>query len=194
MDFTWVTTDDANAIQNSIVNAKGDLIGASANDTPAILSVGANGETLVADSSTATGLDWKTATEQYPWTTWTPTYTNFTIGNATVTARYQQIGKLVNVYFSVIWGTTTTFSGYPQITLPITAARAGYTTGNCYLQDTGTGAFTGSVLIEGTTFFQFALNGSAGAYTTAAFLAANTIPFTWTNTDQMIATFSYEAA
>jgi hypothetical protein len=56
MDFTWVTTDDANAIQNSIVNAKGDLIGASANDTPAILSVGANGETLVADSSTSTGL------------------------------------------------------------------------------------------------------------------------------------------
>jgi hypothetical protein len=56
MDFTWVTTDDANAIQNSIVNAKGDLIGASANDVPAILSVGNNGETLVADSSTSTGL------------------------------------------------------------------------------------------------------------------------------------------
>jgi hypothetical protein len=56
MDFTWVTSDDANAIQNSIVNAKGDLIGASANDTPAILSVGNNGETLVADSSTSTGL------------------------------------------------------------------------------------------------------------------------------------------
>jgi hypothetical protein len=56
MDFTWVTSDDANAIQNSIVNAKGDLIGASANDTPAILSVGSNGETLVADSSTSTGL------------------------------------------------------------------------------------------------------------------------------------------
>ena len=56
MDFVWVTSDDANAIQNSIVNAKGDLIGASANDTPAITSVGANGETLIADSSTSTGL------------------------------------------------------------------------------------------------------------------------------------------
>jgi hypothetical protein len=38
MDFTWVTTDDANAIQNSIVDAKGDLIAASANDTPARLA------------------------------------------------------------------------------------------------------------------------------------------------------------
>jgi hypothetical protein len=56
MDFKWVTSDDANAIQNSIVDAKGDLIAASANDTPARLAVGANGETLVADSSTSTGL------------------------------------------------------------------------------------------------------------------------------------------
>jgi hypothetical protein len=56
MDFKWVTSDDANAIQNSIVDAKGDLIAASANDTPARLAVGNNGETLVADSSTTTGL------------------------------------------------------------------------------------------------------------------------------------------
>ena len=56
LDYTWVTTDDANAIQNAIVDAKGDLIAASANDTPARLAVGNNGETLVADSSTSTGL------------------------------------------------------------------------------------------------------------------------------------------
>ena len=56
MDFTWVAQDDSNAIQNAIVDAKGDLIAASAADTPARLAVGANGETLVADSSTATGL------------------------------------------------------------------------------------------------------------------------------------------
>jgi hypothetical protein len=56
MDFTWVTTDDANAIQNSIVDAKGDLIAASANDTPVRLAVGNSGETLIVDSSTSTGL------------------------------------------------------------------------------------------------------------------------------------------
>ena len=56
MDFTWVTSDDANAIQNTIVDAKGDLIAASASDVPARLAVGNNGETLVADSSTSTGL------------------------------------------------------------------------------------------------------------------------------------------
>jgi hypothetical protein len=56
MDFSWVAQDDSNAIQNAIVDAKGDLIAASANDTPARLAVGNNGETLVADSSTSTGL------------------------------------------------------------------------------------------------------------------------------------------
>ena len=58
MDFTWVTTDDANAIQNSIVDAKGDLITATAADTPARLAVGTNGQVLTADSTAATGLAW----------------------------------------------------------------------------------------------------------------------------------------
>jgi hypothetical protein len=58
LDFTWVTTDDTNAIQNAIVDAKGDLIAASAADTPARLAVGNNGETLIADSTAATGLKW----------------------------------------------------------------------------------------------------------------------------------------
>jgi hypothetical protein len=59
MDFTWVDTDDTNAIQNAIVDAKGDLIAASAADTPARLAVGNNGESLFPDSSTSTGLRWQ---------------------------------------------------------------------------------------------------------------------------------------
>ena len=45
-------------IPESIIAAKGDLLTGTANDTPAVLSVGANGTTLVADSATATGLKW----------------------------------------------------------------------------------------------------------------------------------------
>jgi hypothetical protein len=58
LDYSWVTTDDANAIQNAIVDAKGDLIAATANDTPARLAVGANGTVLAADSTASTGLSY----------------------------------------------------------------------------------------------------------------------------------------
>ncbi len=47
------------AIPKSLVDAKGDLVSASADNTPAILTVGNNGETLLADSSTSTGLRWQ---------------------------------------------------------------------------------------------------------------------------------------
>ena len=62
LDFTWVAQDDSNAIQNAIVDAKGDIIAATAADTPARLAVGADNTVLTADSSTATGLKWATPT------------------------------------------------------------------------------------------------------------------------------------
>jgi hypothetical protein len=49
------------AIAKSIVDAKGDLIAATAADTVARLGVGANGTVLTADSAEATGLKWATA-------------------------------------------------------------------------------------------------------------------------------------
>jgi hypothetical protein len=63
MDFTWVTSDDANAIQNAIVDAKGDIIAASANDTPARLAVGTNDHRLVAASGETTGLKYVADTQ-----------------------------------------------------------------------------------------------------------------------------------
>ena len=58
MDFSWVT--DATGIPATIFDAKGDIIAATAADTAGRLAVGTNGQTLVANSSTSTGLEWQT--------------------------------------------------------------------------------------------------------------------------------------
>lgn len=49
------------AILKEIMDAKGDLISASAADTPVRLGVGTNGQVLSANSATATGLEWVAA-------------------------------------------------------------------------------------------------------------------------------------
>lgn len=49
------------AIPKSLVDAKGDLLAATADNTVARLAVGTNGQVLTADSTTATGLKWAAA-------------------------------------------------------------------------------------------------------------------------------------
>ena len=53
MDFSWVAVDPL-----TILDAKGDLISATAADTPARLAVGTNGHVLTADSTESTGIKW----------------------------------------------------------------------------------------------------------------------------------------
>ena len=54
LDFTWSSVDPL-----TILDAKGDLISATAADTPARLaSSGVNGDVLTVDTTTATGLKW----------------------------------------------------------------------------------------------------------------------------------------
>ncbi len=53
-----VSGDADGAIPKSLIDAKGDVVVGSAADTAARLPVGTNGQFLVADSSTSTGLVW----------------------------------------------------------------------------------------------------------------------------------------
>lgn len=58
---TWATQSASNPISANIVDAKGDLIAATAADTVSRLAVGTNGQVLTADSTAATGIKWASA-------------------------------------------------------------------------------------------------------------------------------------
>ena len=55
----WDAVADPGAVRKALVTAKGDLIAATGNATPARLAVGAtNGHVLKVNSATSTGLEW----------------------------------------------------------------------------------------------------------------------------------------
>jgi len=188
MDFVWVTSDDANAIQNAIINAKGDLIAGSANDTPAILSVGANDLLVTAASGEATGLKYTG-----DWTTWSPSYFNITVGNGTVIARYQKIGKTVNYFYRLTWGSTTSCGNYPIVSYPVSPSYTTYFNGLATLQDTGVGQYLGRVTNDSTNGLLIMVEYTGGNWNIDGVLGAAS-PATWTTGDIWTIQGSYEVA
>jgi len=89
----------ASAINPTIVDAKGDIIAATAADTPARLAVGANDTVLTADSTAATGLKWAT-----PAAGGMTLISTTTLSGATVTL--SSIPQTYNSLFMVISGVT----------------------------------------------------------------------------------------
>jgi hypothetical protein len=175
MDFKWVTSDDANAIQNSIVDAKGDLIAASANDTPARLAVGADFGFLQADSVQSTGLAWNSGA----WTTYTPTVTAGT-GTPTTTSTtgaYQRIGKTCIVRASCSVGNKGTAAGNMFISLPFTSKN---------VRQTGTGSENNAT--------GFALVVLLEASVTAATVQKYDFTTAWNNGWDNIIQVTYEVA
>ena len=107
--------DEANAfvngggVVNSLVNAKGDLVTATADDTPARLGVGTNGHVLVAASGESTGLIWQGAAEVIGIAV-SDEETAITTGNAKVTFRMPFAMTLTAVRASL---STASTSGLP---------------------------------------------------------------------------------
>jgi hypothetical protein len=120
----WVGFDDSNAIQNAIVDAKGDLIAATAADTPARLAVGTNGQVLTADSTAATGLKWAAASSGSPLTTKGDLYTYSTTDTRlAVGADYGFLSALASETTGLKWDS----GAYTSYTPTLSASSGSFT-------------------------------------------------------------------
>jgi hypothetical protein len=177
------------------IDAKGDLVAGTGADAFSRLAVGANDTVLTADSAQATGLKWAApAAGGFTYADYTPTFTAFTKGNATVVARYAQSGKAVNVFIAVTLGSTSSVTGSITVSLPVTAASSAV--GNRGLgacQDTGVRAYTMASVMTSTTVVELKPLAASLAHVAEDDMTA-TNPFTWTNTDKFFLNFTYEAA
>ena len=122
---------------------------------------------------------------------YTPTLTNLTLGNGTMSTRYAQINNFVHYEGKITFGTTPSITGSPpQISMPLSSAQSFQQAGNVVYADSGVATYLGFPLqITASTIYLFIQN-TATAYGSEAAVSA-TVPFTWGNTDTITWSVQY---
>jgi hypothetical protein len=149
-------------------------------------------KTLLAYSGTA----WEDVLATGAWLTYSPNWTAVTtspvLGNGTISGWYRRVGKTVHFRILLTMGSTTTYgSGGFGFSLPVASiaqpSPIGGAIGNAALYDLSapTRNFR-HVYWAGTNVVRIADDSGA--------LAANTVPWTWANGDQIAIHGTYEAA
>lgn len=131
---------------------------------------------------------------------YTPTWTNITVGDGSVLARYCRVNNFVNAVGYIILGSTSAITGSVSFTLPINAASpslgvTGWPLGSVMYRDFSTGANyfgTAQSAISATTVV-LRINNTAGTYAEQSNLSS-TVPFTWEDGDRIFWNITYEAA
>jgi hypothetical protein len=178
MDFTWTAVDPL-----IILDAKGDLITATAADTPARLPVGTNGQVLTADSAETTGLKWVSSSSgfntAYAYTSSTQntssgSYTDLsTTTSVTVTTGTKALVSIKSQFGNEslgagVWGRISfAVSGATTIAAANERSIGGYSTlGSQWIIAAG-GTFLVDTLTAGSNTFTLKFT-AAGGYTTPA--------------------------
>lgn len=125
-----------------------------------------------------------------PWQDYVPSNANVTIGNGTQIARYVRVGRIIFLRYSLVWGTTTAFTGSVEIGLPVQAASGGPQALTGSIVDSATRVFIGMGEIGATSALTARVNHTES---TNIGIVNATAPMTWTTGDRLVLSGSYEA-
>lgn len=193
-----IEPDDAGTAGVSTSASRADHEHPIAAATPVTVNVDGSGALAEGVSTSFARADHKHTAESNAWITWTPTLTNLTLGNGTVTARYTRVGRTIEFFFKFVCGSTSAVGTNPSFSPPVTTSDL-YTTSNvdpiglASLFDSGTAVYSGPCLWTNTTRFIIQYWNATGTPLLISSITA-TVPFTWTTGDVLVATGRYEAA
>lgn len=109
---------------------------------------------------------------------YTPTLTNITAGDGTLTASYALMGNLCYYSGGFTMGTTSAMGTSPTFSLPISAnSNVLYQYGQCYIRDTSVATYTDFVCYASGSTLSFTQKSGTNNNISA------TVPMTWGNTD-----------
>lgn len=123
---------------------------------------------------------------------WTPTWGGITLGSATNLGRYEQVGRVCH-FQAHLTLSASTVTGALTLTLPFTAARVYSGVYQLVLRDASVGDYSGIARQTSTTVLTLHALSTSGSYAIEA-ATSSTVPFTWTDTDIIYVTGSYETS
>jgi len=149
---------------------------------------------MAAATITDTAISYQESPQGFPTAfNFTPSFTNFTLTSATITAKWSVRNGIVTGFVNVVFGASTAITGSSVVlTLPITAFAYGASTpiGQSRFKDATGGNATIGVVLNGGNVLVF---NASGTYTISDILSA-TVPFTWATSDDLDIQFTYLAA
>lgn len=127
--------------------------------------------------------------KNYLWQTWTPSWTNLSVGDGGTAARYYILDNLVFFSLNFTFGSTTSISAFPAFSLPVSKYSITMQMNALYL-DNGTLWYPGYGLVGGDNVELYAFDTTS---TYAGMMTVNTsVPFTWVAGDAIVVNGVYE--
>lgn len=132
--------------------------------------------------------------DDYEEGTWTPTFTNLTIGNGTQSHIYTKVGNKVTLEGTITLGSTSSISGaLSDANVPFTANTTQRAYSKCYFLDNGTANYIGTAVVNDLSDLQLLTDIASSTYLNYGNVSS-TVPFTWTSTDVIRYSITYIAA
>jgi len=131
--------------------------------------------------------------EYEPWTAFTPSSTNITLGNGTLTGRYQRRGGTCTFWSAFTLGSTSAMGTNPALGLPFATAATLAQQFWIAMSDGGAQHYVGMSppqVAAATTVNPFAANAAVAVANATSI--SSTVPFTWATTDVLGVGGTYE--